>query len=998
MSAPEPGARCEVLGVDCTEEQCGTGKSHARLPGSGVTLPDLHKPHPAGSALLIAETLAQARELYGTLADTLPLFVFRKDNDGRFTFGNRRFLELLGVSLDELVGRTDWDFAAPDRAEHFRLDDLLVIETRAPIERIETRFRPDGQQSDVQLLKTPLFDAAGAVVGVQGMFWDLTVGRRAEEALDRFFALSADLICIADCQGVFRRLNPAWERALGWSLQEVLSRPFVDWVHPQERERVRQALQQLVAGGRALRDLECRLVQKDGSDCWLLWDVTLYADQGLLYAIGHDITERKHAERELQLAKEAAEAATRARSEFVAHMSHEIRTPMNGILGMTELALHSELTREQRECLQLAYSSARSLLKILNDILDFSKLEAGRLELDPTPFALRETLGEILKSVAFRAHEQGLEVVLDVRPDVPEFVSGDVGRLRQVIMNLVGNAIKFTDRGEVVLVVALENVPAEFTSEARESAPRAPRTVRFSIRDTGIGIPAEKLGTIFDPFIQADSSTARRFGGTGLGLTISARLVALLGGEIWAESVPGHGSVFHFTAPLAPVAEPERAMAPAPAFTDLWSVVAVANACQRQTIADMLRRLGMQAEEVADPALLGAVVGRRSPDGSRPVLLVADAWMGARDGLAVADQARSWASGPVSILMLLTTSDQLRVGARCREMDFAYVVKPCTTRELASGIQQALAGGAAGAEDSARNKGRAAAGGHDGASGESARAPASLSAKHPASRRLRVLVAEDQMLNQRLARRILELRGHQAVVADDGQVALELLEREAFDLVLMDIQMPHLDGIEATQAIRAREQGLRGCTHWPAGSPIPIPVIAMTAHADSRDLARCLEAGMDGYLTKPVEVRELLATLATVAAADSPPPPPADDGDGLAILDVREALARAQGDTGLLCDLAGLLAPMLGSAGPALREAVARSDWRSLAETAHTLRGALGNLSAHRAARAAQQLELAARAHNREGAADGVVKLTEEVERLQPDLARLRAGELKCES
>jgi signal transduction histidine kinase/CheY-like chemotaxis protein len=523
---------------------------------------------------------------------------------------------------------------------------------------------------------------------------------------------------------------------------------------------------------------------------------------------------------ELRAANDAAQAASRAKSTFLANMSHEIRTPMNAIIGMTELLLDTSLSAMQREYLTMVRDSGESLLSLINDILDFSKIEAGKLELESSVFDLRERLGDAVKSLAFRAHTKGLELACHIHPDVPDALVGDVGRLRQIVLNLAGNAIKFTDRGEVVVDVQGESRTGD------------QQQLHFSVRDTGIGIPPGKLDMIFKPFEQVDSSMARRFGGTGLGLAISSRLVELLGGRIWAESTPGVGSVFHFTVRFQLAdATAERSIRCPLSAEGRRVLVVDDNATNRLILEEMLESWQMNVSAVSSASQALQALHQASDAGQPFDLVLTDCHMPGQDGFELTQQVRHDPRLAATIILMLTSGAQVGDSARCEELGIAaHLMKPVKSSELLEAIGISL-GFAVEIPEAA--------------------ATAGASAAKLGTSPLRILLAEDSLVNRKLALGLLEKHGHLVVVAGNGKEAVMAWESQPFDVVLMDVQMPDMDGLEATAVIRTKEKLVARHT----------PIVAMTAHAMKGDRERCLEAGMDAYVSKPIRGPQLLESI-----------------------------------------------------------------------------------------------------------------------------------------
>jgi PAS domain S-box-containing protein len=814
-------------------------------------------------------------------------------------------------------------------------------------------------------------DARGRALRMPGVIVDVTDRKQVEEALreseERFRSVlenSLDAAYRRDLRSdTYDYLSPVIEQVMGVSVEQLRSmsiEALTERIHPDDRDHIAEAIERGVRTGRGR--VEYRFRTPSGGYIWLADHFTVQKDPSGAPAwrggIVRDVTKQKRIEQDLRAARVEAEAANRAKSQFLANMSHELRTPMNAVLGMTDLALREQLPAVVVDYLQTARDSGRSLLELLDQLLDFSRIEAGQMELERRPFGLRKAVTNVMKSLGLRAAEKKLELVYDIDDDVPEHVIGDEFRLRQVLVNLVGNAIKFTNEGEVAIEAALR--------DQRDNA----IVLELAVRDTGPGIPAEDQERIFSPFAQADASTTRRHGGSGLGLAIVRNLVQMMGGEVRLQSAPGRGSTFSFTVRLE--LQPEAATEPTihplerDALEGLPVLVVAENPTTRRLLARTLAAWGMEPE-VADRVPVALTKVHRAASAGEPFRLVlSDAELAEIDGFTLAAWLRQERSLAGPVILMLSGAERSAQAERCRAVEAASVEKPISPSTLFDTVVQVL-----GFEQAERNDRNTA---------------------EPAgpARPLRILLAEDTPANQKLAQYLLAGRGHSLAVVEDGREAVDRLQQNDFDIVLMDVQMPVMDGLSATRAIRQLTDPDKA----------RIPIVAMTAHALQGDAERCLDAGMDAYVSKPIDGDELISMVERVAGTETtgtrpaePPPTPPEPAHEpeKTTFDRDEAVRLCFGRYSLFQEMVALFLDEVDDLLVRLHAAGEPPDLDTLAQVSHRLKNTVVYLGAPAATAALERLDAARRSDDLPTIPTAVEQLARELERVKGAVAPYRA-------
>lgn len=742
-----------------------------------------------------------------------------------FVSGNAALASFLGRPVESIQGRTGRELGLAEGHSKLWLDKCRESRTEARAIRFEYCPPEHGNKTlaaTVHPIEGGLFPRCSFVLE------DLTERARAQRELDRFFASSPEMLCIAGSDGLLKRVNPAFSKTLGRSSSELMSRPFIQWIHPDDREKVLREVERIGSGAKTI-DLEVRCRRGDGTYRWYSWTAMGERDEGLIYVNGRDVTDAKVAAETLRVAKERAEAATRAKSEFVANMSHELRTPLSAIIGLSDLIEHTALGPGQREYLDGIRQSAKVLLLLVNDILDFAKIESGKIEIESTPFDLEKLVTGALRPLAYQAHQKGLELVFRIDANVPNEVVGDPTRLQQVVLNLVSNAIKFTETGYVAVEVSASPGPADVELDIR-------------ITDTGVGIAEESRADVFESFVQADGSTTRKYGGTGLGLAISSQLVSLMGGSIEVESEVGVGSTFRFNVRVGRVlvgGDDSEARLPEPAHVLVVDPLPIV----REFLVSTLQSsdIGAAGAGGGEEVLFAVRDARRR---GRPFGVAFVSYSSFVDG------SSSWlhtlrAEEPSLRFVLLTRmTDRLPEDYRSELGVVGRLVKPVAPQQLRRALAILASAGSARDEETITD-----------------------TFARETRRPQRILVADDDPINRMVTTKLLAKAGHDVVGAANGSEALARAQEESFDLVFMDLQMPEMDGLQVAAKIRELES---------ARGERRTPIVALTANARKEDRDRCLESGMDGYLAKPVDRTRLLAAAKNFAPPGSAPSSPGD--------------------------------------------------------------------------------------------------------------------------
>ncbi len=915
------------------------------------------------------DRLRTSETFYQTLVETLPQNILRKDAQGRFTFANKKFCHSIGKPLSEILGKTDFEFFPHELAAKYHRDDIRVMSTLENLDTVEAHHTPHGEKLFVHVLKTPLYDSLGRVIGIQGIFWDVTQRKKIEEALayerDLLRALLdniPDRIYFKDVHSRFLRCSASMVKRLGLKEpKEVIGKTDFDFHPPELAQEFYEDEQRIILTGQPLINKLEKQISTEGNIIWAsVTKVPIYNHSGGvtgIIGISRDVTQLKQAEVVLQQARDAALESVRVKAEFLANMSHEIRTPMNSITGMTGLLADTRLNQEQREFVETIRNSTDSLLSIINDILDFSKIEAGKFTFETIDFELRDSVESTVEMLAERAHRKGIELVCWMEHDVPNFLKGDPGRFRQILANLLSNAVKFTERGEVLVRV----------SKIGETDTTA--IVNVAVSDTGVGIAPKAMPLIFQAFTQADGSTTRKYGGTGLGLTICKQLAELMHGEVGVESKLGQGSTFWFNLPFEKQTDNSK-VAQEFANEDLARVrVLLVDDTQthRRVLHHLLDRLKMAATNAANSTEALQKLRSAAAAGKPFDLLILDMEMADMEGLTLVQSIKNDPAIALTRLMAISSlGRRLKPSLMQAYGISACLVKPIRQSRLFDCLVDVMNGSGASAAQPLNT----------------AVASSSLRSLISNAQYARVLLAEDNMVNQRLALRQLKKLGYNAVAVGNGKEVLQALEQIPYDIILMDCQMPEMDGYEVTRQIRQRENEGQ-LKHAPY-------IIALTANALQGDREKCLTAGMNDYLTKPLHIADLESGLQRALSKVHPAPRPGASKPAEGVIDqvilagLRDLREPNQPDP-----LKELIELFLKDARPRLEKmeaAIAQKDNAGLIAAAHTLKGSASNLGARNLAALCASLEKIAKTGDLSEAANILLDVRSEFHEVEKSL------------
>ncbi|MCR9294549.1 MAG: PAS domain-containing protein [bacterium] len=884
------------------------------------------------------ETLRQAEARFRSVVDSLSIKLVLKDLEGRRIFANQAYLDDRGLTLSEFRGKTDEELFPEDIAAKFREDDQHVIRTGEVLHKFEETTGKDGERRWTEIIKGPLVDADKRVTGVQILLWDATDRRETELALERErYLLHAlldnvpDSIYFKDQQSRFVRISRGMaEKFQMPDTNEIIGKTDADIFSEEHAQQARLDELDIMETGKPMIARVERETWPHLPDTWCsTTKMPLRDAEGHIvgtFGVSRDITDLIQAREQLIEARDAADRANAAKSEFLANMSHEIRTPMNGIIGMAELLSNTPLEEDQRSFVDMIEQSAQSLLRIINDILDFSKIEAGKLELELIPFDLHRCVKQTARSLAMRAAQKSLELVLDLAPDLPQFVSGDPDRLRQILVNLAGNAIKFTSHGEVRIRL---NPEVDATGN---------KLIHFAVSDTGIGIPAEKCQSIFEAFSQADLSTTRQFGGTGLGLSISSQLVEMMHGKIWLDSQVGRGSTFHFTAQLPACSDSSLAADDRGAGQGTRVILLDPREDSRKQLHSALEENGFQVQSTTDKAVAQKWIenyaeSNTTHEDSDELILIAEDALPHESGSLWLQSMRRIVKSRLKASILLTSLTRQVQNPQLKSCQIdALIPRPVLVSEIERTISRL-------SEDRPAKQ-RADGGGNADASGC-----------------CRLLLAEDGQVNRAVFIGLLEREGHEVICVENGQEAVDAWRTEAFDAILMDVQMPLMDGLEATRIIRREElkTGRR------------IPIIALTAAAMDSDRERCRDAGMDDYVSKPIDMDQFRSVIdgiqhkptnkAISSETNERENPEAACQTRPEIWNLHAPLKQFNYTPAQLLTLVTTMRAEVVQRRDEITQALAEDDLALLIRAAHTLKSAAGLFEAHVLRRISQSIE-----------------------------------------